>query len=97
MEDQEILAKNKVNGTNRTSGSSIGGGGLEWGGWLEFVDQGERITNPALVFLADMFINTPDLLPKSERIGLPSRLTFSKIIGRYAWILTFYFAAGTQL
>lgn len=70
MEDQEILARNKPNSTSRTSGSSIGGGGLEWGGWLEFVDQGERITNPALIFLADIFINTPNLLPKSERIDL---------------------------
>jgi hypothetical protein len=73
MEEQEILAKNKINSTNRTSGSSIGGGGLEWGAWLEFVDEGERITNPALVFLADIFINTPTLLPKSERVGLTSR------------------------
>ncbi|KAF9562590.1 hypothetical protein CPC08DRAFT_817087 [Agrocybe pediades] len=68
--EKEILAKNEPNGVNRTSASTVGGGGVEWGAWFEFADEGEEITNTSLCFLADMCLNTPTLLPPSERPGL---------------------------
>lgn len=71
--EEEILAKNKVDGPNRTNSSSVGGGGLEWGTWFEFKDKDEKITTPSLAFLADIFLNTPTLLPKSEKRGLSTR------------------------
>lgn len=70
--EQEILDKNGVDHPNRTKHDTIGGGGLEWGTWFELNGE-ERITTPSLAFLADIFMNTPMLLPKSERQGLKSR------------------------
>jgi len=72
-EEKEILAKNELDGASRTNSSSVGGNGLEWGAWFEFSDEEQLITNPALCFLADMCLNTPTLLPKSERVGLTTR------------------------
>ncbi|PPR07796.1 hypothetical protein CVT26_014981 [Gymnopilus dilepis] len=66
----KILAKNLPDSPNRTSSSTVGGGGLEWGAWFEFSGKDERITNPSLCFLVDIFLNTPTLLPKTERVGL---------------------------
>ncbi|KAF8806872.1 hypothetical protein BYT27DRAFT_7190564 [Phlegmacium glaucopus] len=68
--EPDIRATNNVNSPTRTNSSTIGGGGLEWGTWFEFTDKDERITNPSLAFLVDIFLNTPTLLPKSEKIGL---------------------------
>lgn len=75
--EHEILKKNQVDSETRTGSHSIGGDGLEWGTWFEFVDKDARITNPSLVFLADMFLNTPTLLPRSERPGLTTRYGIS--------------------
>ena len=72
-EDPDILAKNKIDSPTRTDSSTIGGGGLEWGAWFEFTDKDDRITNPSLAFLVDIFLNIPTLLPKSERVGLTTR------------------------
>ena len=72
-EEHEIMAKNRPDGVNRTNSSTVGGGGLEWGAWFEFNDKDERITTPSLAFLVDMFLNTPILLPRSEKVGLTSR------------------------
>ncbi|TFK40756.1 thioesterase-like superfamily-domain-containing protein [Crucibulum laeve] len=68
--DPEILKKNLPDAANRTNSNTVGGGGLEWGAWFEFTDKEERITSPSLVFLVDIFLNTPSLLPKSEKPGL---------------------------
>jgi hypothetical protein len=72
-DEPDILAKNGIDSPTRTNASTIGGGGLEWGAWFEFTDKDDRITNPSLAFLADVFLNTPTLLPKSERVGLTTR------------------------
>jgi len=69
-DEPDILAKNKIDSPTRTNSSTIGGGGLEWGAWFEFTDKDDRISNPALAFLVDIFLNTPTLLPKSEKVGL---------------------------
>jgi hypothetical protein len=71
--EPDILAKNGIDSPTRTNSSTIGGGGLEWGAWFEFTDKDDRIINPSLAFLVDIFQNTPALLPKSERVGLTSR------------------------
>ncbi|KAF9464120.1 thioesterase-like superfamily-domain-containing protein [Collybia nuda] len=68
--EPEILKRNRVDSVTRTDRNSIGGEGLEWGAWFEFVDKSARITNPSLAFLVDIFLNTPTLLPRSERPGL---------------------------
>ncbi|KAF8964417.1 thioesterase-like superfamily-domain-containing protein [Flammula alnicola] len=65
--ETDILEKNKVDSPNRTTSSTVGGGGLEWGTWFEFSDKDDRITAPSLALLVDIFSNTPSLLPKSER------------------------------
>ncbi|KAF8908856.1 hypothetical protein CPB84DRAFT_1766159 [Gymnopilus junonius] len=69
-EDPRIFSRNLPDSPTRTNSSSVGGGGLEWGAWFEFTDENERITNPYLCFLADIFLNIPTLLPKGERVGL---------------------------
>jgi len=65
--DSVIKARNGPDSSARTTSSTIGGGGLEWGGWLEFVDPGERITTPSLAFLVDIFVDLVRLLPKEVR------------------------------
>ncbi|RDB14795.1 hypothetical protein Hypma_016330 [Hypsizygus marmoreus] len=70
--DPTIHARNHPESISRTDSTTVGGGGLEWGAWFEFVDEGDRITNPSLAFLVDIFVNLPSLLPKSERQGLRS-------------------------
>jgi hypothetical protein len=72
-EEPEIIKKNKINSETRTGSHTIGGDGLEWGAWFEFVDKDARIANPSLAFLVDMFLNIPTLLPRSERPGLTTR------------------------
>jgi len=67
------MAKNLPDGVNRTNSSTVGGEGLEWGAWVEFNDKDERITTPSLAFLVDTFLNTPNLLPKSEKVGMTAR------------------------
>ena len=73
-DEPDILAKNEKHSPTRTNSSTIGGGGLEWGAWFEFTDKDDRITNPSLAFLVDIFLSTPTLLPESEKVGLPIRL-----------------------
>jgi len=68
--EHDTLAKNLPESPNRTNASTVGGGGLEWASWLEFVDKDDLITSPSLGFLADMFSNLPTLVPPSERKGL---------------------------
>lgn len=75
-DEPDILAKNEIDNPNRTNSSTIGGGGLEWGAWFEFTDKDDKITNPSLAFLVDIFLNTPTLLPKSEKVGLTTRYFF---------------------
>ena len=72
-EDPATRAKNQIDSPTRTHSSTVGGGGLEWAAWFEFTDKDDRITNPSLAFLADTFLNSPNLLPKSERMGLTTR------------------------
>ena len=72
-DEPDILARNEIDSPNRTNSSTIGRGGLEWGAWFEFTDKDDTISNPALAFLVDIFLNTPTLLPKSERVGLTTR------------------------
>jgi len=59
--------KNKIDSPTRTNSSTIGGGGLEWGAWFEFTDKDDRITNPSLAFLVDIFQTTPNLLPRVRK------------------------------
>ena len=87
-EDLDILARNTVDSPTRTHSSTIGGGGLEWAAWSGFTDKDERITNPSLAFLVDIFMNTPALLPKSEKIGLKHRYLFCCTYGHFASLLT---------
>ena len=72
-EDSTTLAKNQIDSPTRTHSSTVGGGGLEWATWFEFADKDDRITNLSLAFLADIFRNSPNLLPESERMGLTNR------------------------
>ncbi|KAG7088132.1 hypothetical protein E1B28_012156 [Marasmius oreades] len=78
--EPEIVAKNALDGSNRTSETSIGGPGLEWGQWLTFKHEQDTLTPPSIAFLADMFRSPPSLLPKSERLGLPSVAWFPTLI-----------------
>jgi len=68
--DPTILARNQIDSPTRTHSSTVGGGGVEWAAWSEFTDKDDRITNPSLAFLVDTFLNSPILLPKSEKLGL---------------------------
>jgi hypothetical protein len=82
-QDLEIQAKNQLDSPTRTHRNTIGGEGLGWGAWFEFIDDNARITNPSLAFLVDIFLNLPTLLPRSEREGLTTRSvgTASKLPG----------------
>ena len=71
--DPVIKARNSLDSPTRTKASTIGDGGLEWGGWLEFVDKQESITSPSLAFLVDVFVNLMRLLPKEVRGSLDAR------------------------
>ena len=71
--DPVIKAQSAPDSPTRTTVSTVGGGGLEWGGWLEFVDKEERITSPSLAFLVDVFVNLVRLLPKEVRGNLDAR------------------------
>lgn len=68
-----IRARSALDSPTRTTVSTVGGSGLEWGGWLEFVDKQERITSPSLAFLVDVFVNVVRLLPKEIRGNLNDR------------------------
>jgi len=71
--DPILKEKNEPSSPNRTDGTTVGGGGLEWGAWFGFNDGEEQITTPSLAFLADVFVSPPVLRPKSERGGLGIR------------------------
>ena len=72
--DSVIKAQSAPDSPTRTTVSTVGGGGgLEWGGWLEFVNKEERITSPSLAFLVDVFVNLVRLLPKEVRGNLDAR------------------------
>jgi len=75
--DAAILARNNADSPTRTDSSTIGGGGLEWGSWVTLNDKDAKITPATLPFLADIFANTPRLLPSSERNGLVARQVIS--------------------
>jgi hypothetical protein len=64
-EDQAIRERNRALG--RGDRPAVGGGGLEWGAWLEFVDSTEKINEALLPFAADLVKNIPELLPKDQR------------------------------
>lgn len=86
--DPILRARNAIDSPTRTMRSTIGGGGLEWGGWLEFVDKNERITSSSLAFLADMFINMVALLPEEIR-GDNKR---DGLVGPLSWFPTIVLA-----
>lgn len=62
-EDPTILAKNRLESETRTNSRTVGGGGVEWGAWLQFVDDQDQIKQSTLALLADIFRNMPQLLP----------------------------------
>jgi hypothetical protein len=62
-EDPTILAKNKPGSERRTNGTTIGGGGVEWGAWLQFTDEDDQLRPSTLALLADIFRNMPQLIP----------------------------------
>ncbi|KAJ7256823.1 thioesterase-like superfamily-domain-containing protein [Mycena haematopus] len=68
--DRHLRAQNLPDSPTRTSSATIGGGGLVWGAWFELTDPDERITPTSIAFLADIFINLPALIPRSQRSGL---------------------------
>ncbi|KAJ6583985.1 thioesterase-like superfamily-domain-containing protein [Mycena vulgaris] len=75
--DPQLRAQNLPGSAARTSTATVGGGGVVWGAWLQLADTQERITPASLAFLADIFLNLPSLLPRSERGGLiPSETWF---------------------
>lgn len=76
-QEPDIEARNAPDHPNRTNSSTIGGEGVEWGAWFGFSDKEEKITNPSIPFLVDVFQNLPTLLPRSERKGLVNRYGFS--------------------
>lgn len=80
--DPEILAKNSAESPSRTESTTVGGDGLEWGAWFEFVDKNDMITNPSLAFLVDIFVNLPSLLPSSERGGLGLKYVLLNVLDR---------------
>jgi hypothetical protein len=69
-EDPVLRSRNQSDSTTRTDNSTIGGGGVEWGAWFELLGDKTRITAPSLAFLADIFTNSPSLLPQNERENL---------------------------
>lgn len=69
-EDPVFTNRNQVDHPSRTNGSTVGGGGIEWGSWFELLGDETRITTPSIAFLCDIFTNAPTLLPKEERKGL---------------------------
>ena len=76
--ESEIRRKNQLDSSTRTHSKTIGGGGLEWGAWLEFIGDDATITKSSLAFLADIFVSLPMLLPRSERVGLTTRLVLGE-------------------
>ena len=64
-EDKAIEERNQALGEGK--GSPIGGGGLDWGAWFEFLDPAENITVSMLPFLGDMMMGIPKLLPMDKR------------------------------
>lgn len=72
-EDPVFTNRNQVDHPSRTNGSTVGGGGIEWGSWFELLGDETRITTPSIAFLCDIFTNAPTLLPKEERKGLEAR------------------------
>lgn len=60
--DKDITARNLPESSTRTNSSTIGGGGLEWGTWVELKDRTDRITPASLAFLADVSENMTELL-----------------------------------
>jgi len=72
-EDPVILKKNRPETSTRTNSQTVGGSGVEWGAWFQFVDEDEKITTPTLAFLVDIFQNMPVLMPRSERPGVGMR------------------------
>ncbi|KAF8214992.1 thioesterase-like superfamily-domain-containing protein [Mycena galopus ATCC 62051] len=74
--DPHLRAQNLPDSPTRTSSTTIGGGGLVWGAWFQLTGPDEHITPTSIAFLADIFINLPSLLPRSQRNGLVSAETW---------------------
>ncbi|KAJ6585390.1 thioesterase-like superfamily-domain-containing protein [Mycena capillaripes] len=68
--DPHLRAQNLPDSPARTSSTTVGGGSLVWGAWFELSDPEERVTPASIALLADIFLNLPSLLPRSERGGL---------------------------
>lgn len=64
-EDKAIRERNRASGNVKCS--AIGGGGLEWGAWFEFLDPIENINAAILSFVADIYRPLPQLLPQEQR------------------------------
>lgn len=74
--DRDIIARNALESPTRTNNSTIGGGDIEWGAWVELKDEAERVTPASLAFLADISANMTDNLRKE----------FGKPQNRYATV-----------
>ena len=59
--DPTVLARNAADSPSRAFTGGIGGGGFEWGGWMQLKDPKERITPAFLTFIADVFLASPPL------------------------------------
>ncbi|KAF7364836.1 hypothetical protein MVEN_00353900 [Mycena venus] len=68
--DPLLRAQNLQDSPARTNSTTVGGGGLVWGAWLELTGLNERITPASMAFLVDVFPNLPQNLPPSERLGV---------------------------
>ncbi|KAG6846539.1 hypothetical protein H0H93_013346, partial [Arthromyces matolae] len=78
--DPKILEKNAPDHPSRTTASSIGGGGIEWGTWLTFKDNLDLITKQSVPFLVDIFAGLPFLIPPSERPGFEGESWFPTMV-----------------
>lgn len=64
--DAVLLSHNDPSSPARTTPESVGGGGVEWGAWLELTHKDDKLTTSSVPFFCDSFVNLPNLLPKSE-------------------------------
>jgi hypothetical protein len=63
-EDKAIEERNRALG--RGDCPAVGGGSLEWGAWVEFVDPSQNIHAAILPFLGDIVKALPHLLPRFQ-------------------------------
>ena len=72
-QEPEIASQNHLNSPRRTTVSTIGGGGLDYGIWCGFKDKEETLSIASLALFADIASNAPMLLPREHRKGLGTR------------------------